>query len=560
MKAKICVIGSGAGAGPIISEMSKAGHEVIVLEKGPWIKTEHFSKDEMVATRRSVYTPDLRDERHVLTRPKDDGFEAKNTYDIGKDIWQGNVVGGSSNFMSGYFHRMKPKDFNLLSSYGPIEGANIVDWPISYEDMEPYYTKVETEVGVSGKAVSHPFLESRSTEDYPYPPLAENIIAEKLDSAGKELGYNLVPVPRAILSRSKDDRSSCYMSNYCGSYGCSSDAKGSSRAALINGALATGNCQLIPNAKVFHLETNGKGKLVKAWYHDAEGQKQAIEADIFVVACQAIESSRLLLMSKNKEFEYGLANNYDQVGKNLVFSAGGVGSCNLFYDDFSESDAMKLSLPGLFINRALYDWYEIDDPDMGGKVKGGIADFVWEHANPITKAVKLKKKSGKLIWGNELKERMKNHFTKQRMLKFEVFVDWNPNDNCHVSLAKNVKDKWNDPVANVKLGYHEQDIKVGRYVSQKAVEILKQVGGKNVSWGVGGNPPFNLQAGGCRFGDDPKTSVLDANCKAHDVDNLYVTDGSFMPTGGSVTFTWTIYANSFRVADHLLERLGRVHS
>ena len=152
----VCVIGSGAGGAPIAYELTKADKSVIVLEKGPWFKTEDFTKDEISCCRRSVYTPNLKDERHVLETPVDnDSWIAKSTYDTGRDFWNGSMVGGSSNLMSGYFHRLKREDFRLLSEFGPIPGANIADWPISYNDLEPYYTKVEKIVGVSGKTVNH---------------------------------------------------------------------------------------------------------------------------------------------------------------------------------------------------------------------------------------------------------------------------------------------------------------------------------------------------------------------------------------------------------------------
>ena len=158
--------------------------------------------------------------------------------------------------MSGYFHRLKPEDFRLLSEFGPIDGANIVDWPITYDDLEPYYTKVEQIVGVSGKVVDHPFQEPRSTEDFPFLPTAEHPIARKIDTACTELGYNSIPTPRAILSQKALDRNACSYSNYCGSYGCSTDAKGSSRAALLNPAIKTGNCEIRPHSMVYKLESD----------------------------------------------------------------------------------------------------------------------------------------------------------------------------------------------------------------------------------------------------------------------------------------------------------------
>jgi choline dehydrogenase-like flavoprotein len=162
-----------------------------------------------------------------------------------------------------------------------------------------------------------------------------------------------------------------------------------------------------------------------------------------------------------------------------------------------------------------------------------------------------------LIYGRELKEKIKAYFTEQRKFKFEVFADWLPNDDCYVSLDDEKLDKWGDPVARVKLGSHDHNIKVGEFLAEKAEQIFKELGMNNISSSVSGNPSTNLQAGGCRFGNDPKTSVLDKNCRSHEIKNLYVTDGSFMPTGGSVPFTFTIYANSFRVADVLKKELKK---
>ncbi len=556
-KYDICIIGSGAGAGPVAYELSKAGYSVVILEKGPWITTSDFNKDEIVSSRRSVYTPRLLDEPQVIEQKQDDGSykDEANTHG-GINFWNGNCVGGSSNFMSAYFLRLKPNDFRLLSAYGHVKGANIADWPISYDDLEPYYRKVEEVVGVSGKVVWHKHLEPRSTADFPYPPLAENVVSQWIDNVCGQLRYQVFPTPRGILSRKKEQRNACFYSNFCGSYGCSSDAKGSSRVALINEAIATGNCEVKAYSKVFHLETNGKGKVIKARFHDPEKKTYSVEANIFVVAAQAIETSRLLLLSKNKDFANGLANNHQQVGKNLIFSGGGVGSGDFYAEDFSEQEFNKVLTLGVFVNRTIQQWYEIDDESFGGKAKGGGFDFLFEHANGIGKAYRQQwDEQGNFIYGSSYKKKLFRYFTKLRKLNFEVFNDWLPNDNCFVEIDPLVKDRWSIPVSKLRIENHPQDIKVGNYLAQKAENVLKQLGAHNVSSSINGDPPTNLQAGGCRFGNDPRTSVLDSNCKAHGVENLYVTDGSFLPTGGSVPYTWTIYANSFRVAEKILERL-----
>ena len=555
-KYDVCIIGSGAGAGPVAYELTKVGYKVLVLEKGPWIKTKDFNKDEIVSSRRSVYTPNLKDEPQVIEKKNDEGeWTALSNYISGKDMWNGNCVGGSSNFMSGYFNRLKPDDFKLLSKYGPIEGANIVDWPISYDELEPYYAKVENVVGVSGKVVNHDFLEPRSTADFPYPPLAENGISQWIERAAKTKNYQVIPLARAIISRPDEERNACYYSGYCGSYGCSSDAKGSSRAALLSKALKTGHLTIIPNAKVFNLEEENH-QVIAAQYYNQQGEEVDVKAKIFVIAAQAIETSRLLLMSKSENFPDGLANNNGQVGRNLIFSGGGSGSGEFHKDMLSEEEWNTLQAFGVFVNRSFHQWYEIDSKAFEKPVKGGTIDFLMEHNNGITRAVHQKwDDEGHLVYGSKLKEKLKHYFTEVRTLNFEVFVDWLPTNDCFIRLANDTKDKWGDPVAHIRLNGHPRDVEVGEVLATKAEEVLEEMGAQNIYSNISDAPPPNLVAGGCRFGNNPETSVLDKNCKAHDVANLYITDGSWIPTGGSVTHTWTIYANSFRVAEKIIAAL-----
>jgi len=154
-----------------------------------------------------------------------------------------------------------------------------------------------------------------------------------------------------------------------------------------------------------------------------------------------------------------------------------------------------------------------------------------------------------LLWGSALKRRLKTEFTQSLSVRYEVFCDWLPTDNCFVSLDPAQRDKWGVPVAKIRIGHHPHDLKIGRYLAEKAELVLRTMGAVNVRGSISGVPAQNLQAGGCRFGIDPASSVLDPQCRIHDAPNVFVTDGSWMPTGGSVPYTWTIYANAFRVAD-----------
>lgn len=550
----VCVIGSGAGGGPVALRLAQAGKRVLVLEKGPWFTEKDFFKDELACCRRSVYTPKLADEQHVIEdRNRDGDWVGVPTSESGWDFWNGNCVGGSSNFMSGFFHRLKPVDFRQLSEFGPIDGANLVDWPIDYAELEPYYAMVEREVGISGRVVDHPHAEPRSTADFPYPPTAEHAFSARIDRACGELGLKPFPVPRAILSQPKDGRRSCEYSGFCGSYGCSSGAKGSSRAALLDRAVATGHCEIRANAKVTRLASDASGKIVAVEYVDAAGLRQRVDAAVYVVACQAIESSRLLLASTGPRHPDGLGNRYRQLGRNLLFAGGSEGIGSFYYADLDAETAAALRQRGPFVNRALQEWYTFEDPAFGGRAKGGTIDFLFSHPNAIGRAANQiwDNNDEYLVWGEPLQQRLHRVFAEKQYLRFEAFADWLPNDDCFVSLDPSVQDRWGSAVARVRVGYHPHGLKVGRFLADQGERVLKQLGARDISTFVTGDPPQNLAAGGCRFGDDPKTSVLDRDCRVHDVENLYVSDGSFMPTGGSVPPTFTIYANAFRVAERI---------
>lgn len=550
----VCVIGSGAGGSPIAYESSRAGYRTVVLEKGGWYDEHDFRKDEKLSRRR-VFRSKLRDEPQILVQRDRHGHWSEQK--TGR-FWGGNVVGGASNFMSGYFHRLKPEDFRLLSEFGPIEGANIADWPIEYQDLEPYYTRVETLIGVSGCVVSHPNLEPRSTPDLPFPPTAEHPIARWFDTAARELGLYPLTLSRAILSQPFNGRSACEYSGYCGSYGCRSGAKGSARAALLNDAAATGRCDIVPHARAFRINTDSQGNATSVDYYDKQGVSVRVHAEIVVVACYPIESIRLLLASAGGKHPEGIGNRHAQLGSNLHCCAGGVGHGIFDLTRVSRQQARDLKERGPFFNRALQDWYFIDDrSSFEGRIKGGTIDFVFDPPSPTADANQLKWDDDRqLLWGSAFKRRLRSHFTERADFKFEVFCDWLPTGDCRVGLDGSTRDKWGLPVARVQVHHHAHDLKVARYLVDKGVGVMRQMGAHRYFGNAISAPTTNLIAGGLRFGHDARASALDSECRVHGTDNVFVTDGSFMPTGGSVTPTWTIYANAFRVADRIVAHLG----
>jgi len=554
----VAVIGSGAAGGAVAYVLANGGLKVALVEKGRWMKRGDFSKDEIAYCRRDIVTPNLFEEFHVIEELHDGKWVQKPTYETGWSFWNGNIVGGSSNLMSGMFHRMHPDDFRLLERYGPIKGANIVDWPISYEDLEPYYDKIEELVGITGTFREHPLEPPRKRRDYTQPATRENRITELFDRSCRRLGLTPLVTPRAILSEARGGRNGCYYSNFCGSYGCSSGAKGSSREAFIDPALKTGNLTLIDNTFVKRLVTSSKRSVGYAEAIDSKsGRAVRIRARLFVIAAQAHESVRLLFNSANSHYPDGLANSSGELGKNLIFSAGGWGEADMDRKSLSEDMFDAMMEPGLFVNRSILDWYRLEE---GGKrIKGALVEFMFGHQNFIRRAAMSKySDKGKLLWGRELEKILRYRFEQSKRIRFEVFNDWLPTDDCRITIDSGRKDRFGMPVGKLRIDSHPHDLKLARKVTRKAEAVLKEMGARNIVTSVSSTPPQNLIAGGCRFGNDPSKSVLNRHCQSHDIPNLFVADASFMPTGGSVPYTWTIYANAIRVADYIKKEFSNI--
>ena len=555
------IVGSGAGGGTVAHQLCQAGYKVALLEKGRLIQRGEFSKDELAYCRRDVVTPRLFDEYHIIEEKVDGEWRETPTYESNWSFWNGNIVGGSSNLMSGMFHRMHPDDFRLLSRYGPIKGANIVDWPITYGEMEPYYALAERLIGISGKVQRHPFEPPRSTPDFPQPPTKENEVVKLFDGSCQALGIVPLVTPRAVLSQNQGDRNACYYSNFCGSYGCSSGAKSSSREALIRPALATGNLTLVSNAQVTRLTADGERVKSAEIVDTITGRKRYITARIFVVAAQAHESVRLLLNSANKAHPGGLGNSSGELGKNLIFSAGGSGQGVLKRQNLKGISFSDLMQRGLFVNRSVLDWYMLEkkkgDRHEKIEMKGGLVEFMFEHQNNISRAAKSRYSGEKLLWGKALGEKMKKSFTEGKNIRFEIFNDWLPTDDCHVSVSDTQKDRFGMPVGKLRIHAHSHDLEIASTIADSCEAILRKMGAEDVYSAVSPIPPQNLIAGGCRFGSDPKRSVLNKYCQSHDLPNLFVADASFMPTGGSVPYTWTIYANALRISEYMAGELKK---
>jgi len=546
----VCVVGSGAGGGPVAAVVAEAGYDVVLLEKGPWYTRADFKKDEVVADRRTMFQPDRRHDPHVWEKDLPEGRKAW----ITANGWNAVCVGGATNVMSGFFQRLKPVDFRLLSEFGPVEGGTVADWPITYDDLAPYYDRVEREIGVSGEVRDHPWADER-TGPFPYPAMEEHPFAAVVDETCASLGLHAVPLPRAVLPRRDGPRNRCNQSGYCASYGCTTGAKGSSRETVIPRALATGRCDLRFGAHVARILSDDSGRATAAEYVDTEGAVHRVRARVFVVACQPIETARLLLFSTGPRHPDGLGNGSGLVGKNLLFSTFGSGWGDFPYERFEARWPWLRGRNPPFVNRYLQDYYVIEDEKLGRR-KGGTLDFLRMHPNPIQAAINESLQEEPPVWGWDLKRRLARYFRECAHLRFEIFGDYTPTPEGEVVLDPAARDAYGLPAARARVFRHPRDQETAEWLTARGNEILAAMGAENIRAPVVGTESANLQAGTCRFGDDPATSVLDRDCRAHEVENLFVTDASFMPTGGGVPFTFTIYANAFRVADRIVEQLG----
>jgi choline dehydrogenase-like flavoprotein len=512
----VVVVGSGAGGAPVALTLARAGKRVLVLEKGPRRALTDFLHDEIAMCRRDFFTPLLDDDPHTLRRSED---EAPIRTNAG---WISRCVGGGTVHMSGFFLRFQPKDFAA--------------WPFTYEVLAPHYDRVERELGVSGDESANPFAPPRSGP-YPHPPVLTHPIASRIDEAGKKLGMHPFPIPRAIITEPREGRSACVYCPLCGSYGCEVSAKSSTLASLLPAAEKTGRCEVRPNAMVRRVVMMKNGRASGVTYLDEKDVEHEVRAGVVVIACSAIESARLLLLSRSERHPNGLGNEQGQVGKNLCFSTLGQLQGRLFYRDFDDS----LRSPMPFVGRAVQDFY----------AEGGTFHLLWEHPNPIHSAEKLIRDGGRLVYGRELMDRMYGRFVESRTLEVECFGEWTPTEGCYVSLDDRVTDRWGLPSARITIARDPSDRSKSELLVEKARQLLEALGAKEIETLAVGGETLVLQHGTCRMGTDPRSSVTTPDGRLHQVDNVYVTDGASLPSSGAVPSTLTIMANAFRIADRI---------
>jgi choline dehydrogenase-like flavoprotein len=526
------VIGSGAAGGILAKELSSNGFRVVVLEQGPYLTEKDFVHDEIKVLHQDLLTnhPDL--QPNTFRKTPDEKAKPQ------RAIAYGRLVGGTSTHFTANFWRFHEIDFMERSKVGPVAGAALADWPITYADLEPYYTKVEWEIGVSGLAGASPFDPPRS-KPYPMPPLPVKSSGVIFERAARKLGWHPFPAPMAILSEPRPGRSACINCGFCLAFACEVGAKSSSLATAIRMAEKTGRCEIRPDSYVHRIELDANGRATGAVYFDAQRNVQRQKAKAVVVCANGAETPRLLLLSANKQFPNGLANSSGMVGKNLMFNSGAL-SMGVFEHPLND-------YKGFAVSRILHDFYELD-PDKVGFHGGGGLDARFDMT-PINFALGSLP-PGSPRWGKGFKDVLSHNFTRTA----EIFCHGTslPVENNSFSLDPDLKDAWGLPALRMTYKDHPDDVKLATWLNVRAAELLEAAGAKKQWSFPAQEQEFSVHLlGTCRMGHDPKTSVINADHQTHDVKNLFLSDGSSLVTSGRGQPTMTIEALAFRAADRI---------
>jgi choline dehydrogenase-like flavoprotein len=533
-RADVLIIGAGASGATAAKVLTERGMKVVALERGPWRKRESFGGDELANVNRYNLWPD------PILNPRTyrEGASGETKIELFCPVPQ--MVGGGTVHWQGWLPRFTESDFKLRSIAGDVPGTTLVDWPITYADLEPYYTQVEWSFGVSGGGGINKF-ESFRSKDYPCPPLPATRYAQKFHQGCRKLGYNSFPTPMAALSRPHNGRPVTVQSAFAQQHGDPTGTRSSALSVFVPDALKTGRYDLRPDCYVHEIAVDQHGRCKSAVYQDADGDFIEQEADVFILACGAVESARLMLLSRSRRFPHGLVNDSDLVGRNATFHEYSA-AVGVF------EDPIYAWAGGGYVAASSFQFYEHDE--SRGYVGGcHIACAGVGIPLPINWSV-----PGRPAWGAEAKQLDRDFFNHSFAVGM-VLHDL-PQHESRVELDEKVRDAWGLPVARITNKIHENDLKMGRWVIDHNAEILEAAGAKKIyrvyPQRITGN--CSHQHGTTRMGNDPKTSVLNKWCQAHDADNLFVVDGGPFPTGTGANPTLTIMANAWRVADFIGDR------
>jgi choline dehydrogenase-like flavoprotein len=511
----VIVIGTGAGGGTLAHRLAPSGKRILLLERGDWLprEPENWNVGSVFVDNRYVSQDTWYDGSGAAFQPQIHYF-----------------VGGATKLYGAALYRLRKEDFGELKHHDGFSPA----WPVTYDDFEPYYTLAEQQYEVHGARGEDP-TEPPASAPYPFPALQHEPRIQQLHDQLEAAGLHPFHAPCGVrLDAANPPYSACIRCSTCDGFPCLVHAKSDAEVLGVRPALEHANVTLLTNARAVKLETDAGGKAVTGVVVERDGETERYTASIVVVSCGAANSAKLLLASATDEHPNGLANGSDQVGRNYMYHA----SQAVLALSRSENPTVFQKTLGL------NDFYL------------GADDFDF----PLGNIQMVGKSQTDMFRGEKPGEtKLAPEWTLDRVAKhaidFWLSTEDLPRSDNRVTL---------DGAGNVKLSYTPSN----EVSKERLYGKLKSILGKldlnedhlihRFAYLKNEIPVAGCahQAGTCRFGDDPTTSVLDVNCKTHELDNLYVVDTSFFPSIGAVNPALTAMANAIRVGDHLLDRMA----
>ena len=557
----VCIIGLGAAGGVAAHVLTEAGLDVVGLEAGPHWANADFPPDELTMYNRrntlgakfNAELQTLRDDEHSPTRPAD--------YSLGMMM---NGVGGGSVHWGAWARRFFRTDFTIRSStiarYGEEAlppGSDIVDWPFTYDDLEPFYTKAEYALGVCGPAYKVDgivvdaergnALEEERSAPFPMPPLRPFGFGERFREAGKRLGLHPFIVPAGVNSVPYDGRPACTYCGFCSGYGCYNGAKASTLVTTIPKAIASGHFDLRPYARVIRVNTDGSGQATSVDYVGPDGGVERVEAKVFLLGAYSTENVRLMFLSANETFPHGLGNTHGLLGKYFMTHQY-VETMGQFAEDVNR-------FAGPVPQAVALDDYNADFFDHTGLgfIRGG-AIGTENQTQPIGASENIPPDYP--IWGRDYKRWMLKNWNKVTYLRAQPeslahsdnFMDLDPivRDTSGLGL----------PVIRFTYRQRENELRMIDFLQERMAEIMEEMGAVQVwkgrTWtGVGSSHDY----GGCRMGSDSTTSVCDGFGRIHDTPNCFVLGGATFNSCAGQNPTLTIAAMAWRTAEQVAAEL-----
>jgi choline dehydrogenase-like flavoprotein len=510
----VIIIGSGAGGGTLARHLAPSGKSILLLERGGWLprELENWLAQSVFVENRYVSPDTWYDAKGKPFQPQIHYF-----------------VGGATKLYGAALYRLRREDFGELHHHDGTSPA----WPISYDELEPYYTQAELLYQVHGARGEDP-TEPPSSAPYPYPAVSHEPRIQQLSDDLAAAGYRPFHAPCGILlDESNPPYSTCIRCANCDGFPCPLHAKSDAEVIAVRPALEYPNVTLLTDAKAARLVTNDAGTAVTEVVVEHDGETETFTGGLVVVSCGAANSAKLLLESASDKHPAGLANGSDQVGRNFMF-----------HD-----------------SRAVLALSREENPTVYQKTLG-LNDFYFgtdDFDYPLGNVQMVGKSQAPMFRGEKpLETKIAPQWSLERVARhaidFWLSTEDLPSPDNRVTV---------DGDGKVTLSYTETNVAAKKRLYEKVKSILGQLDMNpghlvhRFAYMKNDIPVAGCahQAGTCRFGSDPESSVLDTDCRAHEVDNLYVVDTSFFPSIGAVNPALTAMANSLRVGDHLLERM-----